>query len=270
MLVDPDGRDWIKNKKGDYEYQKGVTKETTLAEGESYFGKTAEIKVNNKDGNYQYSYFLNEDGSMTDGKGVKHKKGFGVYDPKFKSGSKIISTKQSFATVFAQYEARGSAGITGSIAYGVAIDVNGIMSLYRTWSLGAGPTIGYTINPTLGGYFGGGSGDMQGSGINYGIWANIYGTQGSGEMNMYIGGPYGISAIGGCGSISPPGISYGWGLGAYVDYSNTTIIARGTPEKILMMYYSKISSLRETWNSNEARKINSFQGVWFGAHNYFK
>jgi RHS repeat-associated protein len=90
IITDPDGRDWIQDENGNYVYDKTITKDTKLKEGQTYLGASYEIEVVNSSGKYQYSYNLNEDGTFSDTKGNKW--GIGSeYDPEFKSGNKIIS-----------------------------------------------------------------------------------------------------------------------------------------------------------------------------------
>jgi RHS repeat-associated protein len=98
MITDPDGMDWIKTKAGNYKYDKNITKDSKLNDGETYLGKTKEIRVNDKDGNYQYSYNLNEDGSFSDTRGNSWDNTTNEYDPGFKSGAKIQSN--SLPSVF--------------------------------------------------------------------------------------------------------------------------------------------------------------------------
>ncbi len=269
MVIDPDGRDWIQDKNGNYKYHEGITKDTKLQKGEKYLGKSSKIDVNDSEGNYSHSYNLNEDGSFSDTRGNHYEAGSGEFDPEFKSGHKIISENGALLTGFVQYEARAAMFATGSIAYGVAVDISGTAMLYRTWSAGGGLALGYTANPTFGGVVGGGSGAMAGSGVNIGLFTNIIGVQGSGEINLYCGGKYGLRAAGACGSGSTMPFSTGYGLGAYVDYSNTTILARGTLPEMLKMYYQMVDQLNRMSQNyyNQGRELNSHEGVYMAPWN---
>jgi len=121
MLIDPDGRDWIKTKDGNYKHDANITKDSKLKDGQTYIGKSKNIRVNDIDGNKLYNIGLNEDGSMTDKLGVKHEKGFTEYDPGFKSGAKILSNKQDGnkrATVNSDINAAAVYGLGLLVDYG--------------------------------------------------------------------------------------------------------------------------------------------------------
>jgi RHS repeat-associated protein len=101
IITDPDGRDWIQDENGNYVYDKTITKDTQLKEGQTYLGASYEIEVVNSSGKYQYSYNLNEDGTFSDTKGNEW--GIGSeYDPGFKSGNKIIN-KESQTTYHSSF-----------------------------------------------------------------------------------------------------------------------------------------------------------------------
>jgi len=110
MVIDPDGRDWIKDKDGNYKHDKNVSNKTKLYDGDTYYGKSKEIKVNDKDGNYSYSYNLNEDGSVTDTRGKSYDAGHGKIDPGFKSGHKIDNNSNKYPShgVIMFYKENGS------------------------------------------------------------------------------------------------------------------------------------------------------------------
>jgi RHS repeat-associated protein len=90
-IIDPDGRDWIRDENGNYVYDKNVTKNTKLRDGQIYLGVTGVINVVNSEGASLYKYQLNADGSFTDSRGLNHQSGSGTFNPNFKSGHKIMS-----------------------------------------------------------------------------------------------------------------------------------------------------------------------------------
>jgi hypothetical protein len=122
IITDPDGRDWIQDENGNYVYDKTITKDTQLKEGQRYIGTKSEIQVYSSENQYQYSFNLNEDGTFSDTKGNKWGVG-SEYDPEFKSGNKIISQLDK--------EQSNHAPVMEGYTYVPHADVGNLMSSYQ-------------------------------------------------------------------------------------------------------------------------------------------
>jgi len=228
ILIDPNGEDWFKTKDGNYKYDKNINKDSKLEEGETYLGKSYKINVNNKDGEKQYSYSLNEDGSVTDSRGKNMESGFGTYDPKLKSGAKIISEESNTSNYQTPDNNRGTiisaangiaalGPVGGMFDIGGGVDSYGESRMYFTigWAQGYGASAGMGFGKTNKNFR---FGDMEG--LSSGWQGNLLFFSGEYFSDMEktgTGTKYG-------GNMSYRGGGIGPGFGGF-HYFSTTITA---------------------------------------------
>lgn len=205
------------------------------------------------------------------GDGLKTK----IWDPNVDTGSDQLGIYVDYegddpgfdVSGFLQVELRGSAIVTGSLAYGIAMSTDGTASVYRTRSIGGGLAVGLTYGITTGVAIGANSEEIEGPGYNYGLFVALPIMQFSGEINTYWSDAH-LQAVGPSYSWPIPGTGGGVGVGLYADYSYTNIIWHGTIEEGLEFFWGMVNSMiEEDINTKTNREINSSGGILWSPWN---